>query len=91
MSERQEPGTFASRALAQFPGLRERVKRSPEFSKWLSSYRQVSIDNEYFYVVGGDMLKDEDEMILIWARQNKLVDSSAIEMLQSRDSPERSP
>jgi hypothetical protein len=78
-SGRDENTTFAARFLRQAPGMRDRILASREFADWLKPSKSVVIDGSKFYIVGGDMLKDEDEMILSWARKQGLVNQEAID------------
>ena len=55
--------------LNRYPGLRERVAALPEFAVWLRGLRIVEVDGEVFYVVGGDQLKDHDQVIVAWSNQ----------------------
>jgi hypothetical protein len=78
-SGRDESTSFAARFLRQAPGIRDRVLASHEFTEWLKPSKSVVIDGNKFYIVGGDMLKDEDEMILNWARKQGLVDQETLD------------
>lgn len=86
-----ESESFATRALAELPELRRQVSATPEFRAWLEGHRSVVVDGAQFRVVGGDMLKDEDEMILTWAREHDLVDAKILASLQAREPAERTP
>jgi hypothetical protein len=61
--------TRESQLLAQHPGLREQVESLPEFLIWRSALPKVEVDDELFYVVGGDQLKDQDQIIIEWTRR----------------------
>jgi hypothetical protein len=53
------------------------LKDSP--SKTRRAYRTtIEIDGETLYVRGGDMLRDEDQVIFEWARRNGLLSDEAI-------------
>jgi len=47
------------------------VSSLPEFRQWLDSLPQVVVDDVRYYVRGGDMLKDSDEVLWEWARKNR--------------------
>jgi hypothetical protein len=68
--EDHEPGeqTPESRLLDQHPGVRELVEKLPEFIAWVGALPVVEVDGETFYVVGGDQLKDRDQVIVEWVR-----------------------
>ncbi|MEQ1808665.1 MAG: hypothetical protein ABL889_01975 [Terricaulis sp.] len=70
--------TFAAAALELVEGGRDRIAQLPEFTNWLAKHRQVVVDDVAFFVVGGDMLKDQDEMMLYWARRSGLIDEQSI-------------
>jgi hypothetical protein len=78
-------GTFASRVLSRHPELRKRAAQSNDFKKWIDSYKQVDVDGQQLYVVGGDMLRDLDEMLLNWSRRHGHIDQQTIERLQSEE------
>lgn len=74
--------TFAAAALELVEGGgRDRIAQLPEFTNWLAKHRQVVVDDVAFFVVGGDMLKDQDEMMLSWARRNGLIDEQKLRNL----------
>ena len=91
MSEQERTGTFASRVLARHPELRKQAMGSDSFQKWLKAYSTVEVDGTQFYVVGGDMLRDHDEMILNWSRKQGLIDQQTIERLQSEEPSDHKP
>lgn len=62
--------TVESRILEQNPQIREKISQSPEFQEWRKSLPTFEIDGEEFYVRGGDMPKDEDQILLEWARRH---------------------
>jgi hypothetical protein len=68
--EDHEPGeqTPESRLLDQHPGVRELVESLPEFIAWISALPEVEVDGEIFFVIGGDQLKDRDQVIVEWVR-----------------------
>src|ERR1700724_3547677 len=59
MSDQERTGTFASRLLARRPELRQQALESSGFQNWVKSHSTVVVDGTRFYVVGGDMLRDE--------------------------------
>ena len=61
--------TSETALLNRHPGLRERVAALPDFRDWRDSLPVVEVDNETFYVVGGDQLKDHDQIIVAWVNQ----------------------
>jgi hypothetical protein len=70
--------SFAARFLQRRPELRAKVLASSDFQAWRSQFKTVVVDGVTYYVVGGDMLKDEDELILEWARRSGMVSEDAI-------------
>jgi hypothetical protein len=63
-----DESTAESRLLDAHPGLRERVGALPEFAAWRRGLRNLVVDGEKFYVIGGDQLKDPDQVIVVWIR-----------------------
>jgi len=55
--------------LDRHPGLRERVAGLDEFIAWRAGMPQVEIDGELFHVLGGDQLKDRDQLMVAWINQ----------------------
>jgi hypothetical protein len=55
--------------LDQHPGVRERVAALPDFIAWRDTLPVVEIDGEILYVVGGDQLKDHDQVCVAWINQ----------------------
>lgn len=61
--------THETALLDQHPGLRERVAVLTDFIAWRARMPQVSIDGESFHVLGGDQLKDRDQLMVAWINQ----------------------
>ena len=55
--------------LDEHPGVRELVGSLPEFNQWRDSLPVVDVDGETFYVIGGDHLKDQDQVYVEWIDQ----------------------
>ena len=55
--------------LNRHPGAREHVAALPDFISWRDALPVVEVDNETLYVVGGDQLKDHDQIIVAWLNQ----------------------
>lgn len=53
--------------LDRHPEIRTKVIHNLNFQEWKGKLRKVKIDNELFYVRGGDMLHDYDQIIFEWA------------------------
>lgn len=70
--------SFAARFFAQHADLRERIQKDEAFRNWLSHFRTVNVDEETYFIVGGDQLRDEDELVLEWARRHQLVTEDEI-------------
>jgi hypothetical protein len=70
--------TIESRVLSRYPDIRRAVIESPTFTSWRRELRAINIDGEILYVRGGDMLRDEDQVIFEWAREHGLLTDSAI-------------
>ena len=61
--------TAESTLLNHHPGLREKVAMMADFIAWRQELPVVEVDGETFYVVGGDQLKDHDQIIVAWTNQ----------------------
>jgi hypothetical protein len=57
--------------LDQHPGLRDHITELPEFIAWRDTLPVVEIDAEIFYVVGGDQLRDHDQISVAWVNQHR--------------------
>ena len=64
-----EERTSEAELLDRNPGVREIVASLPEFLAWRHALPVVEIDGETFYVVGGDQLKDHDQVSVTWLNQ----------------------
>lgn len=58
-----------SKLLNQHSGLRESISALPEFVEWRGQLPTVVVDGITYYVRGGDMLKDHDQIIVEWVRR----------------------
>jgi hypothetical protein len=72
MAERQEK-TFESLLLVNCPEVRNAVLASAEFIAWRERLASVVVDDVKYYIRGGDMLKDEDQIVVEWARKTRLL------------------
>jgi len=52
--------------LNEHQGVRERVGTIPDFLVWKNALPVVNIDGEILFVIGGDQLKDLDQVIVAW-------------------------
>ena len=71
--------SLESRVLARHPEIRRAVIESPLFASWRNGLAVTEVDGVSLYVRGGDMLRDEDEIIFEWARRNGLLSDAVIE------------
>jgi len=55
--------------LDRHSGVKEHIETIPDFIKWRGTLPTVEIDGELFYVVGGDQLKDYDQICVAWINQ----------------------
>jgi len=70
--------TFEGRVLARLPAIRSAVRASAEFADWRDSLASLVVDGELLYLRGGDMLKDEDQIMFEWARRKGLLSDALI-------------
>ncbi|NEM06060.1 hypothetical protein [Geodermatophilus normandii] len=57
--------------LLRRPQLRAEVLASADFRAWREKLRTADVDETTYYVRGGDMLKDEDQIIVEWLRRTR--------------------
>ena len=81
----ESDSTFEARVLARYPRIRETVLDSEAFISWRESLSSVVVDDERLYIRGGDMLKDEDQIIFEWARKQGLLSDEMIRRDNGRD------
>ena len=68
-----EAQSFAARVLRRLPEVRRRVAASDEYRRWRDGHKSYNDGEADYWLVGGDQSKDEDEMMLDWARLHGLV------------------
>lgn len=69
--------TAEARVLARCPEIRRAVVASPEFAAWRDALPVIEIDGETLYLRGGDMLRDEEQIIVEWARKQGFLGDTA--------------
>jgi hypothetical protein len=69
--------TAEARVLARRPEIRRAVVASGEFAAWRDALPVVEIDGETLYLRGGDMLNDEEQIIVEWARKHGFLGDTA--------------
>ena len=74
--------SFATRFFRRRPELLGQILGSAEFAAWLGRHKTVVVDGTTYFVVGGDMLRDRDEMALTWARRSGAVSEEEIDRTQ---------
>ena len=70
--------TAERRVLDHYPDIRRFVVESPAFAAWLCGLTALDVDGETLYLRGGDLLRDQDQVIFEWARQKGLLTDTAI-------------
>jgi hypothetical protein len=70
--------TTEARVLNHYPEIRQAVLASPEFATWRRGLKELVVDGKTLYLRGGDMLRDEDQVMFEWARKNGLLTDAAI-------------
>jgi hypothetical protein len=75
----QNDKTFESTVLDRYPGVRAAVSQSQDFQAWKATLPTVVVDDVMFYIRGGDMLKDEDQVIFEWAYNTGLLPKEAMQ------------
>jgi hypothetical protein len=72
MSDKDDK-SWESRILERDPGVREAVLASNDFHAWKDLLPSVFVDDVRYYIRGGDMLRDEDQLIFEWAVRTGLL------------------
>jgi hypothetical protein len=62
--------TFEARVLDRYPKIRKTISESVDFILWRDVLPSIIVDGETFYIRGGDILNDEDQIIFEWARRH---------------------
>ncbi|POX42655.1 hypothetical protein C3486_03520 [Streptomyces sp. Ru73] len=68
-SHERDERTAEGKLLDRYPHVRKKVSALPEFGTWLDTMPKVEVDNETYWVSGGDQLKDLDQAIVEWIRR----------------------
>ena len=74
----EKPRTVEGQILDKRPAIREAVRQSSAFAEWLGGLKKIAIDGEVLYIRGGDMLRDEDQVMFEWARGAGLLSDEEI-------------
>jgi hypothetical protein len=74
----QHDKTFEATVLDRYPDLRVTVSQSPDFEAWKSTLPTVVVDDVTYFIRGGDMLKDEDQVVFEWAYSHGLLPKEVI-------------
>jgi hypothetical protein len=59
------------RASLRHPEVKKAVCSLTEFQEWVQQLPEVVVDEVKYYLRGGDMLKDPDEVLWEWTRKNR--------------------
>jgi hypothetical protein len=73
----QNEKTFESTILDRNPEVRDKVLGSKDFHEWKNALPSVVVDDIKYYIRGGDMLKDEEQLIFEWAHRSGLLSLEA--------------
>lgn len=82
---REGDTSFATKFFQHRPDLRSEIDNSTYFQEWKNRFSTVVVDNTPYFVVGGDMLKDEDELALDFARESGIVSDDLLAQMQEDD------
>jgi len=69
----QSDKSWESTILDRHPEVRKVVLESKDFYAWKEQQRSVVVDGVQYYIRGGDMLMDEDQLIFEWALRARLL------------------
>lgn len=73
--------TLAMRTLSRL-GLHDSLAADKEFQNWRAGQRIVNVDGRVFFLVGGDRLIDENELMLNWAVERGRADAARVSAVQ---------
>lgn len=59
------------RRSLRHPQVKETVSSLSDFQRWMKDLPEVVVDDVKYYIRGGDMLKDADEVMWEWARKHR--------------------
>lgn len=71
--QEEDEKTIESALLDQHPDVRARVLASGEFHAWKEAMPSVVVDDVRYYIRGGDMLRDLDQLVVEWAHGTGLL------------------
>jgi hypothetical protein len=74
--------SYEANILDRFPDLRKAAQESAEYAAWRDGLPFIEIDGEILFIRGGDMLRDEDQIMFEWVRKQgwlpeELIDQSS--------------
>jgi hypothetical protein len=61
------------------------MRTDPGFAEWRDEHPKLDVDGQTLFVRGGDMLADEDELLLEWAVESGRIDEEALRELLAPD------
>ncbi len=70
--------TFEATVLNYYPDVRDAVAASADYAAWRDDLEKVEVDGEELYIRGGDMLKDEEQIMFEWARLQGMISDEEI-------------
>lgn len=82
--ERTPEGKF----LARRPDVRHLVSEDAKFHEWRDSIKKVVVDDEKFYIRGGDQLVDDDQLVFEWAFNAGVISPEEVSRLDEGESEE---
>ncbi len=59
------------RLSKKHPYVKEAVDSLAEFQEWVESLPSVVVDDFKYFIRGGDLLRDHDQVLWEWARKNR--------------------
>jgi hypothetical protein len=69
----QSDKPWESTILDRHPEVRKAVLQTKDFYAWKEQQRSGVVDGIRYYIRGGDMLMDEDQLIFEWALRARLL------------------
>jgi hypothetical protein len=71
--------TFEGKVLQENPEVRQMVTESEAFQSWKQGLPSTVVDDVTYFVRGGDMLQDEDQIVFAFAHRSGLLTDELIE------------
>ena len=82
--------SLAGLTLARL-GLIDRISADPAYRDWRAEQAKVTVEGRDYFVIGGDMLLDEPELMLNWAVDKGLAPAERVQAAEREILAEQPP